>query len=796
MVLLGLIILLLIILTLLGGVSWYIGSQAGSIWAGVGCLAGIILVIYGAYFFEKSLTARKVERQFLGWFLIALGITLLIIIPEKYMWAGRWVWTIICLFLMYRFLLLGSFASHYIQTLSSEIDKKRTELAYKNLYFIAYFMGLWYIVAPFFFYKISFMLQDMPQELSFKERILLFSSYLSMALEFLKWLIHHGWAMLYVMIFIFLCSLLFRCCGIIIAILPISFLFAYLKIFHPQLDEVLRQLLISNPVEAIKQFILFGNNVGVPPWGSLILLAILIKWFLLPALIRTKDYREKIKALPLFKRMYGTTFARKFMMEAGIEAGPLIGLTNLFLTLVGFVTPILLWIALRKMVNVEGVSFSFFIIPDLRVPHFKPVWQVSYFIFPFILGLLGVRQYFSLQAPQLSELLSAFRSVVGILGILFCLLIFGLFVPAGVTMFLVFQSLTFMIVEKATIPKEIEISKPEREKKPEPKSEKKPEPSPERTKPEPRKPQVPELAGEVLYSHDRPCVDFYALDKNNIFLLDETNTLYLIKQGQVFSKVDLPENEWFIGMELGENKLVCVGNSGKFITVVPGSRGTIYSVSIGFGGFSGGPDLIARTDDINCYAINPFGTILALGGGTSPVVYALFLATRQLIPLYEESSKTAVIKAIGFSKDGRYIGFVAGEILNVFDIATRRIVDSFDLTQVMPFPSALIHTPKGWLIKNGYLIGYSADKKTPKIWSESDVTYVLCVDKRILYGNSKGQVKSVDPIDVFFSDVTCRQLVAPVHKGGIIRIRHLHSEGDTDTFVSLGADNKIKLFKI
>jgi hypothetical protein len=75
--------LILIILTLLGGVSWYIGSQAGSIWAGVGCLAGIILVIYGTYFFEKSLTARKVERQFLGWFLIALGITLLLIIPEK-----------------------------------------------------------------------------------------------------------------------------------------------------------------------------------------------------------------------------------------------------------------------------------------------------------------------------------------------------------------------------------------------------------------------------------------------------------------------------------------------------------------------------------------------------------------------------------------------------------------------------------------------------------------------------------------------------------------------------------------
>ena len=102
---------------------------------------------------------------------------------------------------------------------------------------------------------------------------------------------------------------------------------------------------------------------------------------------------------------------------------------------------IALWIALHGLAD-KGTIFTFPLIgiPDLSLPNWKPVWEFRYFILPIVLGVsmyLPSVIYRWFKAPSVSVPLWA-----SILVYLFV----GLFIPAGVMIYFIAQSLTQIII--------------------------------------------------------------------------------------------------------------------------------------------------------------------------------------------------------------------------------------------------------------------------------------------------------------------------------------------------------------
>jgi tetratricopeptide (TPR) repeat protein len=267
---------------------------------------------------------------------------------------------------------------------------------------------------------------------------------------------------------------------------------------YPYILDVINNIFSSSPVNIIQAMLIFSAaKFGSIGWGIL-LSSLLMIISLYPAYYVTYWANRLMRDIPLIKRLLGTRFTQEYLATKGFNAVQL-SISSIFTSVIGLVFPISLWIALRRLAGMSlKIPLSFLIIPNLTVPSFKPVFQISYFLLPLILGGVNIILLSNQKKYYITALTTKYQnpysSIIGSL-------ILALFIPAGVMLYLIGQSIGQILiipmiflekrkVEKLKLPPK---PKPKIKLYPKPKPKIKPDYKPFTPKPKPTKPYEKEV---------------------------------------------------------------------------------------------------------------------------------------------------------------------------------------------------------------------------------------------------------------------------------------------------------------
>ncbi|MGB3346187.1 MAG: hypothetical protein WBA71_02890, partial [Candidatus Humimicrobiia bacterium] len=289
---------------------------------------------------------------------------------------------------------------------------------------------------------------------------------------------------------------------------------------YPYILDVINNIFSSSPVNIIQAMLIFSvAKYGSIGWGILYSSLLMIV-LLYPAYYVTLWANHLMRDVPLIKRFLGTRFAQKYLVTKGFNAVQL-SISSIFTTVIGLGFPISLWIALRRLAGMSTkIPLSFLIISDLTIPSFKPVFSIDYFLLPLILGgvniiLLSNQKKYNINALT-TKYQNPYSSIIGFL-------IFGLFIPAGVMLFLIGQSIGQITIIPIIFSKKRKVEEEERPPKitprikPYPRLKRKPSPW-FRPKPKPRiKPKYKPLPPKPkpTPSYEREVIRLQKLIDNN-----------------------------------------------------------------------------------------------------------------------------------------------------------------------------------------------------------------------------------------------------------------------------------------
>jgi len=224
---------------------------------------------------------------------------------------------------------------------------------------------------------------------------------------------------------------------------------------YPYILDVINNIFSSSPINIMQAMLIFSAaKLGSIGWG--ILLSSLLMIFLLyPAYYVTYWANRLMRNVPLVKRILGTRFAQEYLVTKGFNAIQL-SISSIFTLVIGLGFPISLWIALRRLAGMSTkIPLSFFIIPNLTIPSFKPVFQISYFLLPLIMGGLNIILISNQKKYNITALTTKYQnpysSIIGSL-------ILALFIPAGVVLYSIGLSIGQIIIIPRIFSKKREVT--------------------------------------------------------------------------------------------------------------------------------------------------------------------------------------------------------------------------------------------------------------------------------------------------------------------------------------------------
>ncbi len=284
---------------------------------------------------------------------------------------------------------------------------------------------------------------------------------------------------------------------------------------YPYILDVINNIFSSSPVNIIQAMLIFSAaKFGSIGWGILFSSLLMIV-SLYPAYYVTYWANRLMRDVPLIRRLLGTRFTQEYLATKGFNAIQL-SISSIFTSVIGLVFPISLWIALRRLAGMSlKIPLSFLIIPNLTIPSFKPVFQISYFLLPLILGGVNIillsnqKKYYI--AALTTKYQNPYSSIIGSL-------ILALFIPAGVMLYLIGQSIgQILIIPRIFLEKgKVEELKPSP--KPKPKIKLYPKPKP-RIEPY-YKPFTPKLEPTTPYEKEVKRIEKLIEDKRKVYDTD------------------------------------------------------------------------------------------------------------------------------------------------------------------------------------------------------------------------------------------------------------------------------------
>jgi hypothetical protein len=270
-------------------------------------------------------------------------------------------------------------------------------------------------------------------------------------------------------------------------------------------------------------------------------------------------------------------------------------------------------------------------------------------------------------------------------------------------------------------------------------------------------PPTPALAGTLLFTHTQPIVDCALTEAGNLVVLDSDGRV-LCMQGHRPEEVTRLDLARPLGLtRLPEAKLAAVDGTGSIAVLAPQAAGA--------------PALEHQraSTPISSYAVNPFGTMLALAAPSAHQVTLFFLASGKEQPIADDLGE---ISALAYSGDGRYLaaGNHAGEI-RILDMARRQCVAT--LRPQTFEPGSVVAVCPG--LEGGWVAAY--ENHDLACWtntgglhsSKKAPSAIACLaadpaSGKIAFGNQRGYVR------VYSGDLGPAVFAGQTHPKGVVRL--------------------------
>jgi WD40 repeat protein len=390
----------------------------------------------------------------------------------------------------------------------------------------------------------------------------------------------------------------------------------------------------------------------------------------------------------------------------------------------------------------------FFFIPNLALPHWKPVFHYGYFIVPVVMGILN----YLISQQKVNRNIQSQESdfTVPVVGAL----LVSLFVPSGVLLFtasnLLAQALLFLLPF---------FGKGE----------------PNMTGPTPStgsdtdsvtSPDVPwdvslfEVKTEIIDLIPKKWGPFSQNTGElcSCYVLDEDSDMILVKNKKILSRKHLPlENP--LGLHLlSETELIAID-----------ARGTVVMINYDHGEFNINTTIDAPIP-IQQFAVNSFGTMLAYHSPDSSHIHGFFIeAQRDQILARDISQPTKMV----FDEKGRYLA-VGSETGGVYivDIATRKVEKKLEGTD---FASTSVEYlcpghDGSWVVayRNQYLARWSKSGELTQTYQLPSATMGMDVasqDGQVAFGSQAGYIR------IRSADFSKQLFKEKVHQGAVKKIK-------------------------
>jgi len=557
--------------------------------------------------------------------------------------------------------------------------------------------------------------------------------------------------------------------------------------------EVMTDLVSSGPANWWTYILRFSQNqTGTIGWGILTFAA-LTTLLLSPAINISSEYSQKVLKAQKIQLDQGKTAAQKFL--SGEEAGCLESLSTLIYLLASSSIPISLWVALRRLASESDITFPFLFVPNLVVPHWKPVWHYGYFIIGALFMLTYLLNIRLLSKYQPNNPFVKF----GIWGAVSSGFIMTLIAPGGFILFMTWQLLLITILQSifnANQQPKPQIFRPiYQSPTPSPQNvqqeafeqhlreiirrmgekEKEQHKTPERQEPPPGRQAPPSddhlrtisedqlktgpdeepleqtplktrayLEGSELARLDSPLVGGYLKSSNRLCLLTQDNHIFWLINGKQGRDHRLPLGRPLSLHVANDHKLLVIDQEGKVFPITAGEPIQFGSVS-------------TLEREVKVSAANPYGTLLAYVPQKQPTaIRGYFITGKRDKPFIDLEDET--ISSLAFSRNARFLaaGTEKGNIM-VIDIATQQ------LTLTIPDPHfGSVRFLEGiadeqWVVAygDGWLVSWDLQKNQYGPVELSQLAGSLAVDLnrgRILVGDQDGYLWGY-PLDLSTQEI-------------------------------------------
>ena len=330
-------------------------------------------------------------------------------------------------------------------------------------------------------------------------------------------------------------------------------------------------------------------------------------------------------------------------------------------TLLNIVIPgglaIALWISLRQLAASSNIPLGFMVIPDLTIPHWKPVWAWPYFLLAFF-QLLALNLFVWVQKkvePWLGAYLGCLSNIVLIPGVA---LVASLF-PAGVILFGVGNTLMQTVLTPLRvwrIPEQQPLTFGPPPPPPPPPPDRTPSPPPSGRIPSPPPPVLP----PVVWTSRLPIADILPIEEGEWYLTQNGILFVQVRGVEQIINLPLQTGTALLAMKEStddrEGEVLVIGDGQKMLRMGRVSRNMLQTLTL--------------SQAADACALNPYKTMLAWLDSSTGTVGGLFLEPGREVILARDLK---AVPALAFSADGRYlaIGAPDGEI-HLLDIATRQ----------------------------------------------------------------------------------------------------------------------------
>jgi hypothetical protein len=549
----------------------------------------------------------------------------------------------------------------------------------------------------------------------------------------------------------------------------------------------LQPVLTVNPVQAFIHLLGAQAEPNSAVWVPVIV-AVVISILTMPlnraTLWKSRGFQEMLQKVG---PAGGDTMAR-LMTENGMGCGWT--LSWVLLMVIGLAIPISLWMALHRLTGSATLSFPLLGIPDLIRPDWKPVWDWHYFILPVVYAV-------AMYAANLVNRHYGLNNPFG--NFWTCLIsgaVFGLFVPAGVMIYLCAQTITQLLVVPVMFlgykPTRAEPARPfesifvpQTPSAPEPASAPAPAPTLPPARPAAAAASAVESTasvgknpfGTLIEIFKNSIVDLLVTDQGEVFTVDDSGSICLNQEKDV-KRIGNISRANMIGMVAGsDNRLVIVRSDGsvELVDRTPGSTAasTVFHTQ----------------KPVACFAVNPFGTKLVYAAPSEACVRELNLLNSKESLLCEHLSG---VTTLAFSKDSQHlaVGLEDGSV-DIINISSRSLAGSLvsndgasgEVTHLAAGPASQ------WVVvyRNRAIACWNQfDNSEPENLIQSDLWITsLSVDSqsgKVACGCKGGMVVTY-PLDLGAYDFR-----KPVFKSDVVKLAFLKGG---ETLVGIGASDPL-----